>query len=81
MWKRECFSDSGSPLENACWSCLGSDARTPTWPSAPRTQTGLYWPVLFRWLGLQGEGGMSVCDYPGGGGGSWRREITRLKVL
>lgn len=28
MWKRECFSDSGSSLENACWSCPGSDART-----------------------------------------------------
>lgn len=35
--------------------------RTLPWPSVPRTQTGLYWPVLFRWLGLQGEGGMSVC--------------------
>lgn len=28
MWKRECFSESASPLVNACWSCPGSDAHT-----------------------------------------------------
>ena len=28
MWKCEGFSDLGSPLENPCWSCPGSDART-----------------------------------------------------